>query len=89
MSQSASILSVRVSTQERQLLEDAAEQSRTSLSDFVRRTALDAAEEELMERRVVMIPADKWEALEEWMNAPAKDVSALRELAQSASTWER
>ena len=47
----ASILSVRVSAEERQLLEAAAEKSRTSLSDFVRRTALDAAEIECLERQ--------------------------------------
>ncbi len=85
----ASILSVRVTSNERQLLEDAASQTRTNLSDFVRRKALEAAEEELLDRRLVIIPAEKWEALEAWMNAPAKNIPALRKLAQSSPVWEK
>ena len=41
---SAAVLSVRVSASERALLEAAAEQASTNLSDFVRRRALEAAE---------------------------------------------
>ena len=37
------VLSVRVSQSERDLLEMAAEQARTNLSDFIRRKALEAA----------------------------------------------
>jgi uncharacterized protein (DUF1778 family) len=38
------LLNVRVSPEERNLLEAAAEQARTSLSDFLRRKAVEAAE---------------------------------------------
>ena len=38
------MLSVRVSSEERALLEAASDQARTSLSDFVRRKAVEAAE---------------------------------------------
>ncbi len=38
------VLSVRVSEEERALLEAASELARTSLSEFIRRRALDAAE---------------------------------------------
>ena len=85
----ASVVSVRVSQNERQLLEDAASQTRTNLSDFIRRKALEAAEEELLDRRLVTIPADKWEALEAWMQAPAKNISALRKLAKSKPVWDK
>ena len=50
-------VSVRVSPGERDLLEAAAAQARTSLSDFVRRKALEAAEMDLLDRRIVTIPA--------------------------------
>ena len=40
---SAAVLSVRVNASERALLEAAAEQASTNLSDFVRRRALEAA----------------------------------------------
>ena len=42
-----------------------------------------AAEIDLLERRVVTIPADKWEQFEAWANAPAKIVPALRKLRYS------
>ncbi len=45
---STSILSIRVSPDERAILEAAAEQSRTSLSDFMRRKALEAAEVDML-----------------------------------------
>lgn len=86
---SGSVLSVRVNEEERALLEAASEQARTSLSDFVRRKALDAAEIDFLERRIVIIPAKDWEAFEGWVNRPAQDIEALRELAGSAPTWRK
>ncbi len=81
------VLSVRVNAQERSLLEAAAGQSRTSLSDFVRRKALEAAEMDVMDRRVVTIPAGDWERFEAWANAPARDLPALRRLASKPPAW--
>ena len=85
----SSVLSVRVSADERALLETASEQARTSLSDFVRRTALEAAELEVLERTVVTIPAKDWEAFEAWVARPAKVSPALRRLARKSPTWQR
>ena len=82
------VLSVRVSPSERDLLEFAAEQARTSLSDFVRRKALEAAEMDVLEHRVVTIPAEDWEKFEAWVKTPAKDVPALRKLATTRPAWQ-
>jgi uncharacterized protein (DUF1778 family) len=84
-----SVLSVRVNKEERALLEAASEQARTSLSDFIRRKALEAAEIDILERRVVTIPAKDWEAFEAWINRPAETVPALKRLARRTPTWER
>ena len=84
-----SILSVRVSPDERAVLEAAAEQSRTTLSDFMRRKAVDAAETEMFHRGIVRIPAEQWEAFESWINRPAEDIPALAELARRVPSWER
>lgn len=81
-------LSVRVSPDERSLLEAAATQARTSLSDFIRRRALDAAELEVLDRRIVTIPATEWERFEAWARIPGKAVPALVELADSRAAWE-
>lgn len=86
---STSVLSVRVSDEERALLEAASEQSRTSLSDFVRRKALEAAEIDVLERRVVVIPAENWAALEAWAQRPARNVARLARLARSEPKWRK
>jgi uncharacterized protein (DUF1778 family) len=82
------VVSVRVSATEREMLEAAAAQARTNLSEFVRRRALDAAERELLVHPRVVIPAADWEKFEAWACAPAKDVAALRELAAATPAWQ-
>jgi uncharacterized protein (DUF1778 family) len=84
----SSILSVRVNPGERAILEAAAEQARTSLSDFVRRKAVEAAEVEVLNRTVVTIPAKDWEAFEAWITRPAEAIPALSELARRTPSWK-
>jgi len=84
-----SVLSVRVNPEERAILEAAAEQARTSLSDFVRRKAVDAAEAEVLNRTIVTIAAKDWEAFEAWINRPAEMIPALKKLARVIPSWER
>jgi uncharacterized protein (DUF1778 family) len=86
---SSSVLSVRLSDQERALLEAASSQARTNVSDFVRRTALEAAETDLLDRRIVVIPAKDWERFEAWAAAPAREVAAVQELAERPPTWRK
>jgi uncharacterized protein (DUF1778 family) len=81
-------VSVRLSPSEREMLEAAASQARTNLSDFVRRKALDAAELELLANPRVIIPAADWERFEAWARRPAQPVPALRELADIRPAWE-
>ena len=88
MSPATSVLSVRVSAEERAVLEAAAAQSRTSLSDFVRRKALESAEIEVLGRVVVTIPAKDWNAFEAWVARPAENIPALVELAHRTPAWE-
>ena len=88
MSIASPMMSVRVSPGERDLLETAATHARTSLSDFVRRKAVEAAELELLDCRVATIPAQDWERFEAWAAAPAKTVPALRTLAASRPVWQ-
>lgn len=83
-----SVLSVRVSEEERALLEAASEQARTNLSDYVRRQALEAAEIAVMERRVVTMPAKDWEAFEAWARRPPRKNVALAELAAKKPKWK-
>ncbi len=82
-----SVLSVRVSAHERDLLEVAAGQARTNLSDFVRRKAIEAAELDVLAHPVVTIPAEDWDRFEAWVNAPAREVPALRDLLSRRPAW--
>jgi uncharacterized protein (DUF1778 family) len=88
LTNSSPVLSVRVSQSERDLLEIAAEQARTNLSDFIRRKAIEAAEMDVLDHRLVTIPAEDWEKFEAWVEAPAKDVPALRQLAAGRPAWQ-
>jgi uncharacterized protein (DUF1778 family) len=82
------VLSVRVSPNERVLLEAAAQHARTNLSDFIRRKAIEAAETDLLERRIVTIAAEQWEKVEAWVDAPAREVPALRKLSATRPAWQ-
>ena len=83
-----SVLSVRVSDAERNLLENAARHAHTNLSDFIRKKALESAEMEILERTVVEIPAEKWEEFEAWMNEPPRVIPALKELMNMKPQWK-
>ena len=85
---STSVLSVRVNLDERALLEAAAEQAHTNLSDFIRRKALEAAEVDVLSRTVVTIPAKDWAAFEAWLERPAAAIPALAELMGRTPTWK-
>ena len=86
---SSSVLSVRLSDQERVVLEAASAQARTNLSDFVRRRALEAAEADLLERRIVTIPAKDWERFEAWAARPARTIAGVKKLASRPPTWRK
>ncbi len=85
----SSVLSVRLSEEERALLEAASERARTTTSDFVRRKALEAAEIDVLERRVVTIPAKDWARFEAWAAQPAREIAELKELARKPPTWRK
>jgi uncharacterized protein (DUF1778 family) len=86
---SSAVMSVRLNAQERALLEAAAAQAHTTLSDYVRRKALVEAEMDMMARHVITIPAEDWEKFEAWVNEPGKDIPELRRLATLRPTWEK
>jgi uncharacterized protein (DUF1778 family) len=83
------MLIVRVNDEELVLLELASTLGRTSLSDFVRRKALDAAEADIIERRSVTIPAMERETFEAWANRPPEEIAGLKDLARTAPTWRK
>ena len=83
------ILSVRVSPDEKGMLQAAANEARSTVSEFMRRKALEGAEMELIERRIITIDVDQWEAFESRLSASAKTIPALQELFDRKPVWER
>ena len=83
------VLSVRVSPQEKALIKSAADQTRSTLGEFMRRKSLEGAEEAVLERTSVTIPANQWEAFEAMMDAPAKASAEIRALAAHKPVWLR
>lgn len=63
-------------------------QARTNLSDFIRRKAVEAAEQEVLDRCLVTIPAEDWEKFENWVQVAPKEIPALRKLASSRPAWQ-
>lgn len=83
-----SVLSVRISASEREVLERVARRKQTNISDFVRRTAIEAAQLEMMEPADIVISADKWADFEAWLAAPDAPSPALDRLAKVKPVWE-
>jgi uncharacterized protein (DUF1778 family) len=83
----SSVLSVRVSDAERALLQAASDHARTNMSDFVRCKALEAAEIDVLERRLVVIPAKDWAACEAWAHRPPQKIAALEKRARKPPKW--
>ncbi|TPI31801.1 DUF1778 domain-containing protein [Mesorhizobium sp. B3-1-6] len=81
-------LSVRVTLDEREILEAAASQANTNLSDFIRRKAVEAAEMEVLDGRIVTIPAADWERFEAWAKSAPKKLPGLQRLAASRPVWQ-
>ena len=79
------VLSVRVSPEEKQMLQVAAEQSRSSVSDFIRRKSLEAAENALMERRIITLSEDDWVSFEDRMAEAPKVIPLVKELFRRPS----
>ena len=86
---STTVLSVRVNPAEKAILEAAAAEEHTTLSDFMRRMSVRAAETALFHRNLVTIPAKDWEAFEAWLGGPPADNPGLAAITNRKPSWER
>ena len=58
-----------------------------NVSDFVRCKAIEAADTDVFERRIVSIPTKDWERFETWASMPAREIAGLKDLARKRPTW--
>lgn len=73
-------LDLRLTPEAKRTLAAAAEAQRRSLSEFVLESALGRAEEALADRRVFHLAPEQWEAFSAALEAPVRDMSAMRKL---------
>src|SRR5262245_32377418 len=74
------LLSVHVTEEEHALLEAAAELAGTSVVEFVRRKALEAAQRDLLERQLNTIAPEDWETFEGWAHHPVQEIDDRKDL---------
>ena len=82
-------VNLRINPQVKRILLKAAKLQRINLSEFVIKSSQAAAEMTLAERtRFVLSPA-KWEEFNSALDAPPRDIPALRQLFRDRSAFDR
>lgn len=82
-------LAIRIAPETKEMLRRAAERQHASLSSFIVRAALDRAESLLAEETRFVVPKDVAESFCAALDAPARDLPALRKLLSEKSVLER
>lgn len=78
-------LNLRLTPAQDTLLRRAAGSGAESVSDYVLRHAVEAAERDLADRRVFVLGQDEWQQLQRRLNAPARPALKLRGLIERPS----
>lgn len=82
-------LNIRVTPTAKELLRAAAKLRKDSLTGFILRSSQDAAETVLAEQTRFVLPEEQWAAFNAALDAPAKDIPALRRLLTEPSVFDR
>lgn len=81
-------LDLRLSSEAKQALQAAALAKRTSVSDFVLASALEAAQEALADRQRFGLDADQWAAFQAALDAPPQSHPRLKQLLHEPGVFE-
>ena len=73
-------INIRVAPVTKKLLKSAAKLRKNSLTDFVLNSSTAAAENVLADQTRFVLPPDKWAAFNAALDAPAKEIPALKDL---------
>ncbi len=82
-------LNVRLTPAQDEVLRRAAEAQGESMSEYVLRHAIEAAEMDLADRRVFVVDDDAWNELQALLSRPAVHKPLLAKLLTTASVLER
>lgn len=81
-------LDLRVSAQQKRLIEEAAAASDTTVSEFVLASAASAAQAVLADRTAFRLSRERWTAFAEAIDRPARDLPRLAELLATRTVLE-
>ena len=81
-------LNVRASAQQKSVIEKAARLLNTTVSSFVLHRAVEDAQAILAEQHQFRLPKEKWQAFCKALDAPPRDLPALRKLLKSKGVFD-
>lgn len=82
-------INIRARSQQRDLIDRAAEASGRNRSDFMLDAACRAAEDVLLDRRLLVLDDEAWAQFNALMDAPAAASGDLERLLHTRPVWER
>ncbi|MEE4184206.1 MAG: DUF1778 domain-containing protein [Gammaproteobacteria bacterium] len=82
-------LNLRIKEHSRELIEQAAEVANTTVSDFVREAAIDAATNTLLDRTLFQLDAKRWDKFAALVDASPADNARLNDLMQRQPAWDK
>lgn len=82
------LINIRMTDQDRELIDRAAQAEGTNRSEFMLRAARQAARDALLDRTFILVDAATRAAFLEQMDGPAGDNAKLERLMKSRSPWE-
>lgn len=82
------LINIRAQHRQRELIDRAAHVLGRNRSEFMLEAACRAAEDVLLDQRLVQLSPEAWEQFNALLDAPARDIPALRSLLASKPVWE-
>ncbi len=84
----ATPLNIRIRSDQRSLIEQAAKVSDKTVSDFVREAALREASNALLDQTVFQLDSKAWDKFNKALDTPPADNSGLRDLLSRKPVWK-
>ncbi|MGK7872842.1 MAG: DUF1778 domain-containing protein [Xenococcaceae cyanobacterium] len=81
-------LQLRLSTHQKDVLSRAAKLKQTTISNFILEASYEAAQKVLVEQSLFSLSDEEWEAFCDALDAPPKDIPALRKLLTEPSVFD-
>ena len=82
------VINIRVKHRQRELIDRAADTLGRNRSEFMLDAACRAAEDVLLDQRLIQLSPETWERFNALLDAPPRDIPALRSLLTSKPVWE-